>query len=209
MFVPWFGCNFDISMNQKRIYFLALRPNLLHEAEILSHLNFWLAGNLIRKAKPLFIQISDLFECTEDDVFDLGKEIQSFTSETHTFSLQLSRTVSNVFIEDIHIELHENQFVIELHKHIAGILNHNRHIARTPQFSYTPQFHMNVVSKSELLANFSQVYDEMTKNFKPIEYLQDTLSLMEFNGHSWSEKFFFALRNNNAHSKVTSRPLSI
>jgi hypothetical protein len=207
--VPWFGCNFELSMNQKRIYFLALRPNLLHEAEIHSNLNAWLAGNLIRKAKPLFIQISDLFECTEDDVFDLGKEIQSFTSEIHAFSLQLCRPVSNVFIEDIHIELLENQIVTELHQHIAGILNDNRHIARTPQFSYSPQFHMNVVSKSELLANFSKVCDELTKNFKPIEYVQDTISLMEFNGHSWSEKFFFTLRNNNAHSKVTSRPLSI
>jgi hypothetical protein len=207
--VPWFGCKFELSMNHKRIYFLALRPNLLHEAEIHTRLNAWFDGGLIQKAKPLFIQLSDLFECTEDDVFDLGKEIQSFTNETDAFSLQLNSVMTNVLNEDIHIELKENNIVSELHKQIARILKENPHITRTPQFSYAPQFHMNVVSKIELLTNFTRVHEEIMKNFKPFEYLQDTISLMEFNGHSWSEKFFFTLRNNNAQSKVTFRPLSI
>ncbi|MBM3448779.1 MAG: hypothetical protein FJX90_06700 [Bacteroidetes bacterium] len=196
-------------MNHKRIYFLAFRPNLLHEAEIHTRLNAWLYGGLIQKAKPLFIQLSDLFECTEDDVFDLGKEIQSFTNETNAFSLQLNSVMTNVLSEDIHIALKENNIVSELHKQIAYILKDNPHITRTPQFSYTPQFHMNVVSKIELLTNFTRVHEEIMKNFQPFEYLQDTISLMEFNGHSWSEKFFFALRNNNDYSKVASRPLSI
>jgi hypothetical protein len=205
--VPWFGCKFEISMNHKRIYFLALRPNLLHEAEIYTRLNAWLDGSLIRKAKPLFIQLSDLFECTEDDVFDLGKEIQSFTNETNAFSLQLNSVMTNVLNEDIHIELKENNIVSEMHMHFVRILKDNPHIARTPQFSYTPQFHMNVVSKIELLTNFTRVHEEIMKKFTPFEYLQDTISLMEFNGHSWSEKFFFTLRNNNTQVQVSSPPL--
>jgi hypothetical protein len=202
--VPWFGCKFEVSMNQKRIYFLALRPNLLHEAVILTQLNAWLERSLIRKSKPLFIQISDLFECTEDDVFDLGKEIQSFTNETNAFTLELNNIMTNVLSEDIHLELKENQLISDVHKQIACALKDNIHIARTPQFSFIPHFHMNVVSKIELLDNFTQVLTEMTKNFQPIEYTQDTISLMEFNGNSWSEKFFFTLRNNHTQAQVTS-----
>jgi hypothetical protein len=188
-------------MMNKSIYFLALRPNLPEEATLYSCVNSWLPSCSVKKSKPFFVQVSDLFECTEDEVFDLGKEINKFTRQLPIFPMEFKNILIHALNEDLNLELTENSIVIKMNLLISTIIKENPHISRTPQFSFSPQFHMNVLSKNETDSSFSSVCNELSENFKPISYTQDTISLMEFNGKSWSEKFFFQLNTEKSQSQ--------
>lgn len=195
-------------MANKSIYFLALRPNLLEEAQLLTHLNSWAPGMISKKSNPFFIQVSDLFQCSEDSVFDLGKEFQKFAQLTNSFSLNFHNLIIQPLKEEVLMEVQLNDQISSIHAQITKLIRENRTIERTPQFSITPHFHMTVISKGECLMNFSSICNALNRNFKSFSYNQDTISLMEFNGQAWCEKFFFPLCNKSRSAKsISSKPI--
>ncbi|MFM7770517.1 MAG: hypothetical protein ACKO8Q_08165 [Bacteroidota bacterium] len=187
-------------MSSKSIYFFSPLPNILFESEIRFKLSSWMDGKISRKFQPYCIQISELFECTEDQVFALGKELNQLIKPLHPITINAKEVFSNPIHEEFNLKIATNDQLEELYQLICSKLRENRTIQRTPQFNFFEEFQLALIKKGDLNAPFQEIHSRLISKFSPFSYTQDTLSLMEFNGEIWQEKFFFPLEGGTLKS---------